>query len=102
MPEPSYPAHADHRFRASFLIGAEGRLPLLSTTKDVVVRELQLDPEPTTERFSPDGRWFVYPPGTTVKVRGALRVYQAADGSIPALKDLLQTEAARMTSLTDL
>jgi hypothetical protein len=99
MPEPSYPPHQDHRFDASFLIGDVGKLPFLVTSTNVVLHRLELDPKPDDELFGGDARWFVYPPGTTVKVRGALRAYATHDGKIPSLKDLLQTSAARMTSL---
>lgn len=100
MPEPSYPPHQDHRFGACFLVGDEGKLPFLVTSTNVVLHQLELDPKPSEEQFGSNARWFVYPPGTTVKVRGALRAYATNDGLVPTLEDLLSTNAARMTSLT--
>ena len=100
MPAPTYPPHVDHVFLASFLVGDDGKLPFLVTSMDVVLHRLELDPKPSEERFGKDARWFVYPPGTTVKVRGALRAYTPDDGAARDLKDLLDTGAARMTSLT--
>ena len=100
MPEPTYPPHVDHVFVASFLVGDDGKLPFLVTSVDVVLHRLELDPKPGEERFASDARWFVYPPGTTVKVRGALRAYTPHDGAAPDLRDLLNTGAARMISLT--
>ena len=101
MPDQSYPPHLDHDFGASFLIGDDGRLPFLETSTDLVLHRLELTPPPREERFGDGTRWFVYAPGTTVTVRGALRAYQTDEGTIPELEDLLQTPAARMISLTN-
>lgn len=99
MPEAGYPPHVDHRFGASYVVGDAGKLPFLSTTKDVVLHRLELDPQPNAERFQGDARWFVYPPGTTVEVRGALRAYAREDGTVPKLQDLLHAETARLLSV---
>lgn len=99
MPETSYPPHVDHQFGASFVVGEDGKLPFVNTTTDVVLHRLELEPKPSDEQFEANTRWFVYPPGTTVKVRGALRAYANKDGTVPKLKDLLNPGSARMTSL---
>ena len=99
MPEASYPPHVDHQFGASFVVGDDGKLPFVNTTTDVVLHRLELEPKPSGEQFEASARWFVYPPGTKVLVRGALRAYASDDGTVPKLKDLLNPGSARMTSL---
>lgn len=89
LPPTGTPPHADWSFRAGYVIDQTGRLPFPVTTRELVVRDLQLDPAPLGEGFADGARWFVYPAGTAVDVHGVLRIYQRHDGSQPSLADVL-------------
>jgi len=89
LPVPSHPAHVDHRFHASFKVDRDGRLHLPVTTRDIVVQSLELLPKPAGELFAAEQRWFVYPAGTSVQVRGQLRLYASPSGVIPKLAEVL-------------
>lgn len=89
LPDSELPAHQDHNFHASYVIGSNGRLVFPSTTRNLVIRKFQLSPNPLSEQFGSDRRWFVYPAGTTVHASGELRAYADAAGEIPKLSELL-------------
>jgi hypothetical protein len=90
LPEPGFPAFADHHVDAEFVVPAEGRLRLPATTRALVVHELGLHPAPLQEQFdAAGGRWLVYPAGTNVHVRCRFRAYAGAGGSVPAAADVL-------------
>ena len=89
LPDSERPLHQDHTFHASYLVGNDGRLVFPSTTRNLVIRQIQLTPKPLSEQFERDLRWFVYPAGTTVHARGQLRSYADASGDIPELPTLL-------------
>lgn len=89
VPDDVLPPHVDHAFHATYRVGTDGRLAFPVTTRDLVIRDLQLSPEPGREEFGNEGRWFVYPTGTTVHARGSLRIYATDDGSQPKLRDVL-------------
>lgn len=94
MPGGSFPAFTDHHVAADFVVPPEGRLHLPATTRDLVVRELELEPAPVREAFAPGDRWFEYPAGTAVRMRCRLRAYALPDGSIPSLRAILPDAAA--------
>lgn len=89
LPDPHVPPHVDWTFRASYTVDGSGRLALPSSTREVVIAQLDLNPEPIAERFADGRRWFVYPSGTNVDVHGRVRLYRAADGHQPTLQDVL-------------
>ena len=89
LPDSVLPAHQDHNFHASYVIGSDGRLVFPSTTRSLVIHKFLLSPKPLSEQFGSERRWFVYPAGTTVHARGELRTYADASGEIPELSDLL-------------
>ena len=89
LPAPHQPAHMDHDFHASFVVGVDGRLQFPTTTRELVVRTIELLPRPAGEQFQDQQRWFLYPVGTTVHVHGQLRAYANAAGIIPELGELL-------------
>ena len=89
LPEHHQPAHADHDFDASFAVGEDGRLLFPITTRNLVVRQIELQPKPLGEQFLAEQRWFLYPAGTRVRAQGQLRAYQNESGTIPLLRELL-------------
>ena len=99
LPKAEHPQHKDHSFRASYVIGEDGRLMFPSTSRDLIIKDLQLTPEPSAEKFHNDQRWFVYPPGKIVHAHGSLRAYANESGIIPELDQLLPS-AKLLPSLT--
>ena len=89
LPVPTHPEHVDHQFHASFDVGEDGRLVFPTTTRELVVRSIELMPKPAGEQFAAEQRWFVYPAGTSVQARGQLRIYANPSGVIPKLADVL-------------
>ena len=89
LPPSQYPEFVDHHVAAEYVVSPEGRLWLPSTTRSLVVRELDLHPRPVRERFDDTGRWFEYPAGTAVRVECRLRAYAADDGHVPSLREIL-------------
>ena len=89
LPKAEHPHHKDHSFHASYVIGADGRLVFPTTSRDLIINDLQLTPEPSAEKFRNDQRWFVYPPGKIVHAHGSLRAYANESGAIPELDQLL-------------
>lgn len=95
MPPQTLPPHVDHEFDARYTVGRDGALRLPVTRRDLVIRELDLQPAPTAEAFGEGVRTLRYPPGTTVAARGALRAYAKPDGAMPTLEELLPGAALR-------
>jgi hypothetical protein len=89
LPDASVPPHLDHDFLAVFQVGQDGKLHFPTTSRNLVVRSVTLQPEPASEAFDGDQRWFVYPPGITVRVRAQIRAYASGDSKIPSLHDIL-------------
>ena len=90
LPDAHYPPFVEHEIDASFLVDETGELPFPATTRDIVVRSLQLDPTPTGERFDDSGqRFFLYPPGSAVTARCQVRIYAGRDGTQRTVADLL-------------
>jgi hypothetical protein len=89
LPDSERPSHQDYTFHASYVVGSDGRLVFPSTTRSLVIRQIQLTPKPLSEQFELNRRWFVYPAGTTVHAHGQLRSYADASGDIPELSALL-------------
>ncbi len=98
VPPASFPPHADHHVAADFVVPAAGRLLLPASTRELVVRELAVDPPPSAESFDANGRWFLFPPGTAVHVRCRLRAYADAAGNVPTIGEIL-VGAARIEPL---
>lgn len=82
LPEPRVPAHREHDVEAEFVVASDGRLALPTSSRDLVVHDLTLDPPPLGERFGDGARWFAYAPGTRVLVRSRFRTY-GNDGGAP-------------------
>jgi hypothetical protein len=59
----------------------DGRLVLPASSHALVVHAFELQPRPLGEQFGAGARWFTFPPGTRVQVRGRFRTY--ADGAAP-------------------
>ncbi|MBL8751586.1 MAG: hypothetical protein JNK78_20705 [Planctomycetes bacterium] len=89
VPAAWYPEFVDHDLAAEFVVADDGRLPLPSTTRALVVRSLELDPPPFAEHFESAGRWFAYRPGTAVRVHCQLRAYAQNDGRVPTVAEIL-------------
>lgn len=76
LPERGHPPFADSIVHATFVVPADGRLPLPTTTTDFVVRRLELTPTADGERYDRDGtRWFHYRPGVEVQATLLWRQY---------------------------
>jgi hypothetical protein len=60
-----------------------------ASTWRLVVHELAADPPPVREWFGDGGRWFLYEPGTAVRVRCRYRAYADPDGHLAAPADVL-------------
>ncbi len=89
VPPAWYPEFVDHELAAEFVVADDGRLPLPSTTRALVVRTLELDPAPSAELFDGSDRWFAYSPGTAVRVHCRLRAYAQDDGRVPTVAEIL-------------
>src|SRR5687767_15062274 len=83
LPPAALPAHADHHVAAQFIVPANGRLALPTSSPALLVQQLELDPPPRGEHFRDAVRWFDYAPGTRVEVRTRFRTW-AANGAGPA------------------
>ncbi|MEC8652848.1 MAG: hypothetical protein VYA51_03915 [Planctomycetota bacterium] len=95
MPPQTLPPHVDHEFDARYTVGQDGALRLPVTRRNLVIRELDLQPAPIAEAFGEGVRTLRYRPGTTVTARGALRAYAKPDGAMPTLEELLPGAALR-------
>ncbi len=89
MPTPSLPRHVDYAFDARYVVGEDGALQLPASTRALVVRRLELEPQPLGETFAPGRRTLRYAPGTEVRAAGALRAYADDGGALPTLRSLL-------------
>ena len=98
LPPAALPPHRDHHVAAEFVVPDDGRLPLPPSSPTLSMRELQLDPPPLAERFANARRWFVYAPGTHVRVRARFRTWADADGP-PADAAAVLGGARRVTAL---
>ena len=76
LPPTQYPPFVEHAVRATFVVAADGRLALPTTTNDFVMQQLTLSPPALREEFDRDGsRWFCYPAGTQVQAELRWRQY---------------------------
>jgi len=90
LPDASYPPFHDHHLAADFVVPADGRLRMPSSSPSLTIRELHFEPAPQGERFGRGGeRWLLYAPGTAVRVHGRFRAYAGADGRLPGAAELL-------------
>jgi hypothetical protein len=90
MPEASYPPHCDHELLAEFVVPADGWLPVPSSTRHLVVRELASEPPAAGERFdAAEQRYLAFPAGSRITLRCGLRCYATAHGQLPELRELL-------------
>jgi hypothetical protein len=91
VPEASFPPFVDHAVAAEFVVPANGRLELPTSTALLVVHSLDLVPPAPAgaERFDGDGRrWFELTPGATVEVRCRCRAFAGVEGRPPRALDL--------------
>lgn len=83
LPPPVRPPHRDHRIEAEFVVPANGRLVLPTSSALLVIHELSLAPPPAREHVDATSRWFAYAPGTHVTVHTRFRAYASGDGPPP-------------------
>ena len=103
LPDRFYPPFRDHHLTAYYIVPATGRIRIPATTRDLVVQQLQLEPDPTGESFDADGtRWLLYDRGTRVRLRGSFRAYSTPAGAaatpaelLPGAHDIRVLEAPR-------
>lgn len=88
LPLAGYPEHVDYVFDALVTIDESGALTVPHTRRGLVVRALELSPQPTSERFTSAGRSLSFAPGSVVRARGDVRAYRRADGALPTLAEL--------------
>lgn len=90
LPPARYPAFAERLIAADFVVPPAGRLPVPTTTPDLVLLDLGAVPPPEAELWGPDGeRWLVYPPGTEVRLRCRYRSYAPPGGAPQTPRDVL-------------
>lgn len=80
LPPPSYPPHADHDLLVTYVVPADGRLAMPTSTATRVVWQLAAEPAPAGEEFAADGvRQWLFPAGAEVHVRCRCRLYREGD-----------------------
>jgi len=83
LPPPVRPPHHDHRVEAEFIVPANGRLALPTSSATLVLQQLELAPPPLREHVDQTSRWFAYAPGTRVTVHARFRSYASGDDAPP-------------------
>ena len=80
LPPPAFPPHLDHDLLVDYVVPANGRLAMPSSTATRVVWQLAAEPPPTSEQFGADGdRHWLFPAGTEVQVRCRCRLYREGE-----------------------
>lgn len=84
LPPHEYPPFAEHNVQADFVVPADGRLSMPSSSRDLVLHELRSEPPPKSEQLGASGeRWWLFPQGTHVQVHCRFRAYAGRDGTVP-------------------
>lgn len=84
VPPHQYPPFAEHDVHADFVVPADGRLSMPSSSRGLVLQELRSEPPPQGEQLGASGeRWWLFPQGTRVQVHCRFRAYAGSDGRVP-------------------
>jgi hypothetical protein len=95
VPPHQYPPFAEHDVQADFVVPADGRLSMPSSSRDLVLHELRSEPPPASEQLGASGeRWWLFPQGTHVQVHCRFRAYAGRDGIVPGPDTVLPGSTA--------
>lgn len=90
LPDRGFPPFLDHDFTATCVVPADGRLPVPQSKPGLRIQDLSAEPPPAGEFYGADGaRYWLWSPGTAVRIACRCRAYADPRGVVPTAAELL-------------